>query len=153
MAKAKLGIGQMEINKKFESFEEAYSYAKNLKQFIYDVCKAKADKGWMAQAMIVVSETKRDASRLKCIDGKYKLVYNNEVIDKVHKGAFKTDWHLHILVVSRPCVAFRMAIKKYVDKNWIKVENIYDYDNFGEEDFKKKVLQYKYGKVFYRAKH
>lgn len=141
MAKAKLGIGQMEINKKFESFEEAYSYAKNLKQFIYDVCKTKADKGWMAQAMIVVSETKRDASRLKCIDGKYKLVYNNEVIDKVYKGAFKTDWHLHILVVSRPCVAFRMAIKKYVDKNWIKVEKIYDYEDFDVEDFKKKVYK------------
>lgn len=65
MAKAKLGIGQMEINKKFESFEEVYSYAKNLKQFIYDVCKAKADKGWMAQAMIVVSGTGRDASKIK----------------------------------------------------------------------------------------
>lgn len=141
MAKAKLGIGQMEINKKFESFEEAYKYAKNLKQFIYDVCKRKAHKGWMAQAMIVVSETKRDASRLKCIDGKYKLVYNNDVIDKVYKGAFKTDWHLHILVVSKPCNAFRQAIKNYVDKNWIKVENIYDYEDFNEEDFKKKVYK------------
>lgn len=141
MAKAKLGIGQMEINKKFESFKEAYKYAKNLKQFIYDVCKRKAHKGWMAQAMIVVSETKRNASRLKCIDGKYKLVYNDDVIDKVYKGAFKTDWHLHILVVSKPCNAFRQAIKNYVDKNWIEAENIYDYEDFNEEDFKKKVYK------------
>ena len=31
MAKAKLGIGQMEINKKFDSYEDACRYAKNLK--------------------------------------------------------------------------------------------------------------------------
>lgn len=141
MAKAKLGIGQMEINKKFDSFEEAYRYAKNLKQFIYDICKKKADKGWMAQAMIVVSNTKRYASNLKCIDGKYKLVYNNEVIDKVHKGIYKTDWHIHILVVSKPCDSFRKAIKNYVDKNWIRVDNIYDYEDFNEEDLKKKVYK------------
>lgn len=141
MAKAKLGIGQMEINKKFESFEEAYKYAKNLKQFIYDVCKRKAHKGWMAQAMIVVSETKRNASRLKSINGKYELVYNDVIIDKVYKGEFKTDWHIHILVVSKPCDSFRKAIKNYVDRNWIKVENIYDYEDFDEEDFKKKVYR------------
>ncbi len=141
MAKAKLGIGQMEINKKFESFEEAYKYAKNLKQFIYDICKRKANKGWMAQALIVVSETKRDVSRLKCINGKYELVYNDVVIDKVYKGIYKTDWHIHILVVSKPCESFRKAIKNYVDKNWIRVDNIYDYEDFNEEDFKKKVYR------------
>ena len=41
MAKKKLGIGQMEINKKFSSYEDVCRYAKNLKQFIYDLCKRK----------------------------------------------------------------------------------------------------------------
>ncbi|MFA7689146.1 MAG: hypothetical protein WCX96_03575, partial [Bacilli bacterium] len=65
MARKKLGIGSIEINKKFKDKEEAYRYAKRLIEHIRYVCKKNAKKGWYAQAMVVVSNLKKDASRLK----------------------------------------------------------------------------------------
>lgn len=73
MAKAKLGVGTLDINKKFSSFEEACVYGKRLKQFIYDICKKKAHKGWMAQAMIVVSNTRSNATNIKYVNGKARI--------------------------------------------------------------------------------
>lgn len=125
MAKKKLGIGQMEINKKFDSYEDACRHAKNLKQFIYDLCKRKADKGRMAQSMTVVSNTRSNSTQLKYIDGKPRLIINDIIVDKIYHGDYKTDWHIHILIVSKPSVAFRNEIKKYVDKNWIQILNKY----------------------------
>jgi len=141
MAKKKLGIGQMEINKKFDSYEDACRYAKNLKQFIYDLCKRKADKGWMAQAMIVVSNTRSNATQLKYVDGKPRLIINDIIVDKIYHGDYKTDWHIHILIVSKPSVAFRNEIKKYVDKNWIQIPNKYNLEDADNEEVKKKVYK------------
>lgn len=80
MAKAKLGIGQEEINRAFSSYDEACKYAKRLKQFIYDTCKKKSNKGWMAQAMIVISNTKRDSVHIEYVNGKARLIKNDIVI-------------------------------------------------------------------------
>lgn len=65
MSKKKLGIGNIEINKKFKDKEEAYKYAKRLIQKIRYVCKVKADKGWYAQAMVVTSNLRKDVSTLR----------------------------------------------------------------------------------------
>lgn len=141
MAKAKLGIGQEDINRVFSSYNEACDYAKRLKQFIYDICKKKANKGWMAQAMIVISNTKRDSVHIEYVNGKARLIENDIVIDKIYKGAYKTGWHIHILIVSKPSVAFRQAIKKYIDKNWYKVPRRYEVEDFDINDLKKSVYK------------
>lgn len=39
MSKAKMGIGTIDINKKFTSYEEASRYAKRLRQYINYICK------------------------------------------------------------------------------------------------------------------
>ena len=91
MAKKKLGIGQMEINKKFDSYEDACRYAKNLKQSIYDLCKRKADKGWMAQAMIVVSNTRSNSTHLKYVNGKPRLIINDIIVDKIYHGDYHNE--------------------------------------------------------------
>lgn len=69
----------------------ACRYAKNLKQFIYDLCKRKADKGWMAQAMIVVSNTRSNSTQLKYVNGKPRLIINDIIVDKIYHGNYKTD--------------------------------------------------------------
>lgn len=58
-------MGTIEINKKFKSKEEAFRYAKRLKEHIRYICEKKADKGWYAQAMIVVSDTRGSTSYLE----------------------------------------------------------------------------------------
>lgn len=59
MAKKKLGIGNIEINKKFKDKEEAYRYAKRLIEYIRYIINKNANKGWYAQAMIVSSNQKK----------------------------------------------------------------------------------------------
>lgn len=56
MAKKKIGIGTIEINKKFKDKEEAMKHAKRLQQFIRDLCKI---KGWQASAFIGISRLKK----------------------------------------------------------------------------------------------
>lgn len=146
MAEKKLGMGTVEINKKFKDREEAYKYAKRLKQFIYDTCKKKADKGWLAQAIIVTSELRKDVSRLRYHNTgkrgrppKENYIYERTA-NEWYKGDYKTDWHLHIIVVSKPSYAFRNAIKIYIDKNWTKVPDSYEKKSFDmekEEVYKK----------------
>lgn len=138
----------MEINKKFKDKDEAYKYARRLQQFIYDPCNLNKDKGYIAQAMIVVSGTKGKLSKLRYVNngnvGRPKAVLEiNSLADKFYSGRYKTDWHLHILIVSRPSVAFRNKIKKYIDKNWFRLENRY---NLEDIDISKKVYK-KYSNI------
>lgn len=56
MNKSKLGIGTIDINKKFESEKEAFNYAKRLKEYIRYLCNKKTN--WQCEAMIVVSNKK-----------------------------------------------------------------------------------------------
>jgi hypothetical protein len=143
MAKKKLGIATIEVNKKFKDVDEAFRYAKRLNSFVRYVCKNNANKGWMAQSMIVVSNMKKDVSRLRYeISGKRGRPKKRFDIDERiaygwYKGDYRTDYHLHILLVSKPSYAFRNVIKEYIDKNWFDVPNIYDKKRFGKKVYKK----------------
>lgn len=129
MAKKKLGIASIEVNKKFKSGEEAFLYAKRLREFIRYMCKKNADKGWYAQALIVSSNVKKGVSSLKIknngkVGGQRKeLEIEDLFANRLYNGNYKTDWHLHILLVSCPSYVFRNVIKNYIDKNWIDVDN------------------------------
>lgn len=113
MAKGKLGIGTFDIDKKFKDKEEAYKYAKRLKEFINYNCKK---KNWSAQAIICISN----------VEGNSSFVYleQNGKVGRPKKARYcgkdniLLDWHIHVLIVSKPSYAFRDIIKKYLDKNW-----------------------------------
>lgn len=59
MAKKKIGIGTIEINKKFVDFNEASKYAKRLRSFISYTCKK---NNYQATVMTVVSNIKKGVS-------------------------------------------------------------------------------------------
>jgi hypothetical protein len=130
MASKKLGVGVIEVNKKFKDRGEAYRYMKCLIEHIRYVCKKNANKGWLAQAMVVSSNLKSDVGKLK-YDNRGKRGRSAKYIDisqniayGLYKGDYKTDWHIHILIVSKPSYAFRNEIKKYIDKSWFNVPNM-----------------------------
>lgn len=132
MAKKELGMASFEVNKKFKDAEEAFRYAKKLNTFIRSVCKKNANKGWMAQSMIVVSNMKKDVSRLRYVNsGKRgrpskRLEVDENIAYRLYKGDYMTDYHLHILLVSKPNYAFRDVVKDYIDKRWFKNANAED---------------------------
>lgn len=70
----------------------------------------------MAQAMIVVSNTRSNSTQLKYVNGNPRLIINDIIVDKMYHGDYKTDWHIHILIVSKPSVAFRNEIKNMLIK-------------------------------------
>jgi len=150
MARKKLGIGNIEINKKFKDKEEAYRYAKRLIEYIRYISKKNADKGWSAQAMVVSSNLKKDVSTLRYeITGKRgrpkkKHDINDVIANNWYKGDYTTDWHLHILLVSKPSYMFRNIIKDYIDKNWNEVSNAYEIEPF---DIKKMNIEKTYKKT------
>lgn len=141
MSKKKLGIGTIDINKKFKDKEEAMKYAKRLKQFIDDLCKR---KGWQASAIIGISRLKKEVSSIRYeVSGKRgrpkKIVnINNVMANGWYKGDYYVDWHLHIIIVSKPSYAARNAIKAYIDKNWKNIENEHIVKEFDLEDLGKK---------------
>lgn len=131
MAKKKLGIGTIEINKKFGSKEEAFKYVKRLRAHIRYICEKKADKGWYAQAMIVISDTRGSTSYIyyeqngKAGRPKKKRKFSDFDI-KYYKGNMNIEWHMHVLLVSKPSYAFRNDIKTYIDSNWSNISSIYE---------------------------
>lgn len=145
MAKKELGMASIEVNKKFKDAEEAFRYAKKLNTFIRSVCKKNANKGWMAQSMIVVSNMKKDVSRLRYVNsGKRgrpskRLEVDANIAYKLYKGDYMTDYHLHILLVSKPNYAFRDVVKDYIDKRWFKETNVEENDSLNSN--KKKVYK------------
>lgn len=115
MAKSKLGMSSFDIDIKFKDKEEARRYAKRLIQKIRDIC---TKKGWSATAMVCISNTEGSSSYIYHEHTgkvgrprKVKEVYP-------YKDNIEVDWHLHILLASKPSYAFRDEIKKYIDKNW-----------------------------------
>ena len=128
MAKKKLGISSFDLNKKFKHRNEAYKYAKNLREYIRYVCKKNAVNGWSAQAMICISNT-RGNTLYQYYEHTGKVGRPRKVKDfssfnlKYYNGNMNVDWHLHILLVSKPSYVFRDEIKSYIDKNWIKNMN------------------------------
>lgn len=133
MAKKKIGIGTIEINKKFVDFDEASKYAKRLRSFISYTCKK---NNYQASVMTVVSNLKKEVSKSKYIHNgkrgrpKRELVINEMVANNWYKGNYHTDWHIHILIVSKPSFTLRNLIKDYVDKNWCEISNIYEKEKF-----------------------
>ncbi|MGN1342821.1 MAG: hypothetical protein ACI4VL_06515 [Bacilli bacterium] len=137
MAKSKLGMSSFDIDIKFKGKEEAKRYAKRLIEKIRYICKK---KGWSATAMVCISNTKGSSSyvyfehngkvgRPKKVKEIYPYINNVEV-----------DWHLHILLVSKPSYAFREEIKKYIDKNWYGGKKVNDFDItglYGKKTYKK----------------
>lgn len=149
MAKKKLGMGTIEINKKFGSREEAFKYAKRLKEHIRYICEKKAYKGWYAQAMIIVSSIRGSSSYLEYEqNGKSgrpkKIKRYSKYQLKYYNGNLTTDWHLHILLLSKPSYAFRNDLKEYIDKNWNDIPNIYEKEKF---DISKLEVNKSYKKV------
>ena len=144
MAKSKLGLSTLDINKKFSSEEEAYLYAKRLKEFIRYTCYNNRSKDYLAQALICVSNLKKDVSNLQYINSglkgrpKKQLIIYESIANNWYLGNYNTDWHIHILLVSKPSYAFREIIKKYIDKNWINVSNITDKQDFDINKIKAK---------------
>lgn len=142
MASKKLGIGTIEINKKFKDKEEAYKYAKRLIEHIRSLCKKNANRGWYAQAMVTTSNMKKEVSQLRYINSgkvgrpKKELYLFDKTAYGWYKGDYTTKWHLHILIVSNPSYSLRNAIKEYIDKNWNDIK-----DDIKENDNNKKVYK------------
>jgi hypothetical protein len=136
------GMASIEVNKKFKDAEEAFRYAKKLNTFIRSVCKKNANKGWMAQSMIVVSNMKKDVSRLRYVNsGKRgrpskRLEVDENIAYRLYKGDYMTDYHLHILLVSKPNYAFRDVVKDYIDKRWFKESNVEENDSLNSNQKK-----------------
>lgn len=142
MSKSKLGISSFDLNMRFKDKEEAIRYAKRLKEFIIYTCKKKAGKGWSAEAMICVSSNKGN-STIVYYEHNGKVGRPKKVISKYYseKGNIKVDWHLHILLVSKPMYAFRETIKKYIDKNWVDVKIEKEPFDYGKIKDKSKIYK------------
>ncbi len=146
MAKRKQGIGTVEINKKFISFEEASRYAKRLRNQINYICKK---RGYQATVMTAVSNLKKEVSESRYVNNgkrerpKKELVIYERTANEWYKGNYHTDWHIHVLIVSNPGYSLRNYIKKYIDKNWITVENLYEKKEFDISKMGKKVYKKK----------
>lgn len=128
----KLNVCQPMINKQFKNKEEAYMYGKRLKEFIRATCKK---KNWFAQAMISISCSNADMiSDMSYSPSKGKVGRprkERHLSDLGCKGEkLNKEWHLHLLLVSKPSSALMGEIKRYIERNWKTVAKIYDYEDF-----------------------
>lgn len=136
MSKSKLGISSFDIDIKFKDKEEAYKYAKRFIQKVNDLCHK---KNWSATAMACISNTKGNSCYVHYEHNgnvgrpkKVKEKYN-------HKDNIEVEWHLHMLLVSKPYYTFAEELKKYFDKNWLgwKKKNIDLTKLYGKGTYKK----------------
>ncbi len=121
MSKSKLGISSFDLDIKFKDKDEAYRYAKRLKEFIRYTCNKY--ENYEAQAIICTSNIKGNTSIVyyehNGKKGRPKKIKEYSPFDiKYYNGNLEVDWHIHILLVSKPVYAFREKIKAYIDKNW-----------------------------------
>lgn len=125
MAKSKLGMSSFDIDIKFKDKNEARRYAKRLIEKIRYICKK---KNWSATAMVCISNTEGNSTYVHYEHtGK---VGRPKKVKEIHpyKSNIEVDWHLHILLVSKPSYAFREEIKNYIDKNWYGGMKYKDFD-------------------------
>jgi len=139
MAKSKLGMSSFDIDIKFKDKEEARKYAKRVLEKIRCICKK---KNWSATAMVCISNTEGNKTltyyehsgkvgRPKKVKEAY-LPYRNKDIS--------TEWHLHIIMASKPYHSFRDELKAYFDKNWLGWKKNADIDItklYGKGTYKK----------------
>lgn len=127
MTKSKLGMSSFDIDIKFKDKEEAKRYAKRLIEKVRYICNK---KGWSASAMVCISNTMGNKTLAHYEHtgkvGRPRKVREVMLADK--NQCIDTDWHLHILLVSKPSYAFREEIKKYIDKNWYAGNRYKDFD-------------------------
>ena len=137
MAKSKLGMSSFDIDIKFKDKDEARRYAKRLIEKIRYICKK---KNWSATAMVCISNTEGNSTYVHYEHtGK---VGRPKKVKEIHpyKSNIEVDWHLHILLVSKPSYAFREEIKNYIDKNWYGGMKYKDFDVtklYGKKTYKK----------------
>ena len=125
MAKSKLGMSSFDIDIKFKDKDEARRYAKRLIEKIRYICKK---RNWSATAMVCISNTEGNSTYVHYEHtGK---VGRPKKVKEIHpyKSNIEVDWHLHILLVSKPSYAFREEIKSYIDKNWYGGMKSKDFD-------------------------
>lgn len=125
MAKSKLGMSSFDIDIKFKDKDEARRYAKRLIEKIRYICKK---KNWSTTAMVCISNTEGNSTYVHYEHtGK---VGRPKKVKEIHpyKSNIEVDWHLHILLVSKPSYAFREEIKNYIDKNWYGGMKYKDFD-------------------------
>ena len=137
MAKSKLGMSSFDIDIKFKDKEEARRYAKRVLEKIRYICKK---KNWSATAMVCISNTQGNSTYVH-------YEHNGKVgrprkIKEVHphKNNIEVDWHLHIIMASKPCHSFREELKAYFDKNWLGWKKKADIDItklYGKGTYKK----------------
>ena len=125
MAKSKLGMSSFDIDIKFKDKDEARRYAKRLIEKIRYICKK---KNWSATAMVCISNTEGNSTYVHYEHtGKVGRPKKEKEIHP-YKSNIEVDWHLHILLVSKPSYAFREEIKNYIDKNWYGGMKYKDFD-------------------------
>lgn len=125
MAKSKLGMSSFDIDIKFKDKDEARRYAKRLIEKIRYICKK---KNWSTTAMVCISNTEGNSTYVHYEHtGK---VGRPKKVKEIHpyKSNIEVDWHLHILLVSKPSYVFREEIKSYIDKNWYGGMKSKDFD-------------------------
>lgn len=127
MAKSKLGMSSFDIDIKFKDKDEAKRYAKRLIEKIRYICKK---KNWTATAMVCISNIEGNKTLAHYEhSGKVGRPKKVKEVSLPYKSKnISTDWHLHILLVSKPSYAFREEIKKYIDKNWYGGNRYKDFD-------------------------
>ncbi|MCI8778280.1 MAG: hypothetical protein HFI87_03950 [Bacilli bacterium] len=137
MAKSKLGMSSFDIDIKFKNKEEARRYAKRVLEKIRYICKK---KNWSATAMVCISNTKGNSTYVH-YEHNGKVGRPRKVKEvHPHKSNIEVDWHLHIIMASKPCHSFREELKAYFDKNWLgwkKNANIDISKLYGKGTYKK----------------
>lgn len=146
MAKKRLGISSFDIDKKFESKEEAFKYGKRLREHIRYICKKNANKGWQCQAMICISNIRGNSAFTYYEHngkvGRPKVAKDFSSFDiRYYGNALNVKWHIHVLIVSKPMYAFRDDIKNYIDKNWGELKDNKNKFDFGILNKDKKVYK------------
>ncbi len=140
MSKSKLGISSFDLDIKFKDRDEAYRYAKRLKEFIRYTCNKY--ENYEAQAIICTSNIKGNTSIVyyehNGKKGRPRKIKEYSPFDlKYYNGNLEVNWHIHILLVSKPVYAFREKIKAYIDKNWYDKLNNTKKDKEYKKTYKK----------------
>lgn len=137
MAKSKLGMSSFDIDIKFKDKEEARRYAKRVLEKIRYVCKK---KNWSATAMVCISNTEGNSTYVH-YEHNGKVGRPRKVKEvHPHKSNIEVEWHLHIIMASKPYHSFRDELKAYFDKNWLgwkKNANIDITKLYGKGTYKK----------------
>lgn len=120
MSKSKLGMSSFDIDIKFKDKDEAYRYAKRLIEKIRYISNK---KGWSAEAMVCISNIKGNSTyQYYEHSGNVGRPKRVKAVHKYRDNGINVEWHIHILLVSKPMYSFREELKRYIDKNWYKGE-------------------------------